>query len=294
MATLSFLHSQWFVEPPVPTHDFSGQTVIVTGANRGIGYEAIRHLLRLNAATVILAVRSVSRGNEAAAALHSATGRSGAVKIYELDMGNQESVKKFAAQMEDLDRLDAVLLNAGIYTQDFEFVDGHESTLTINVINTFLLAMLLVPTLRKSSQSWNIAPRISIVASDRHVMTNLPEWKAENTFQLLNDEKKAKMNDRYYVSKLLQILLGRELAKRLGDPRRRSAGASRIILNSFTPGYCFSGLTEKAHSVTAFGFWLLKKATARSTEVGGRTLVAAIAKGEESHGKYLNDCEVDE
>lgn len=196
MATLSFLHSQLFVEPPVPTHDFSGQTVIVTGANRGIGYEAIRHLLRLNAATVVLAVRSVSRGNEAAAALHSAIGRSGVVKVYELDMASQESTKKFVAQMEALDRLDAVLLNAGIYTQDFELVDGHESTLTINVINTFLLAMLLVPVLRKSSQSWNIAPRISIVASDRHVMTNLPEWKADNTFQFLNDRKKAKMNDR--------------------------------------------------------------------------------------------------
>ena len=196
MATLSFLHSQLFVEPPVPTHDFSGQTIIVTGANRGIGYEAIRHLLRLNAATVVLAVRSVTRGNEAAAALHSATGRSGVVKVYELDMASQESVKKFAAQMEALDRLDAVLLNAGIYTQDFEIVDGYESTLTTNVINTFLLAMLLVPVLRKSSQSWNIVPRISIVASDRHVMTNLPEWKANNTFQLLNDRKMAKMNDR--------------------------------------------------------------------------------------------------
>lgn len=196
MATLSFLHSQLFVEPPVPTHDFSGQTVIVTGANRGIGYEAIRHLLRLNAATVVLAVRSVSRGNEAAAALHSATGRSGVVKVYELDMASQESTKTFVAQMEALDRLDAVLLNAGIYTQDFELVDGYESTLTINVINTFLLAMLLVPVLRKSSQSWNIAPRISIVASDRHVMTNLPEWRADNTFQFLNDRKKAKMNDR--------------------------------------------------------------------------------------------------
>ena len=196
MATLSFLHSQWFVEPPVPTHDFSGQTVIVTGANRGIGYEAIRHLLRLNVATVVLAVRSVSRGNEAAAALHKATGRSGVVKVYGLDMASQESVKKFVAQIEALDRLDAVLLNAGIYTQDFEFMDGYESTLTTNVINTFLLAMLLVPVLRKSSQSWNIGPRISIVASDRHVMTNLPEWKADNTFQLLNDRKKAKMNDR--------------------------------------------------------------------------------------------------
>lgn len=99
---------------------------------------------------------------------------------------------------------------------------------------------------------------------------------------------------RYYVSKLLQILLGREMAKRLRDRRCGSTDTSRIILNSITPGYCVSGLTDKAHFVTALGFWVLRKTTARTAEVGGRALVAAVAKGEESHGKYLNDCEVDE
>lgn len=71
-------------------------------------------------------------------------------------------------------------------------------------------------------------------------------------------------------------------------------GTSNIIVNSFTPGYCTSGLIENVHGITGFALWLLSKATARTTEVGGRTLVAAIAQGDKSHGKYLNDGHIDE
>lgn len=195
MAYCSFLYSQFFVEPPMPDDDFTGRTVIVTGANKGLGLEAARHLLRLNASKVILAVRSLSNGNIAKTNLEVSTGRSNAVQVCELDMADHESVRNFAKQMEAMERLDAVILNAGIYTQDFVLVDGNESTITVNVINTFLLALLLVPVLRESSARWNSVPRMSIVSSDRHVMTNLPEWKADNTFEVLNHEK-SNMNER--------------------------------------------------------------------------------------------------
>ena len=179
----------------MPDDDFTGRTVIVTGANKGLGLEAARHLLRLNASKVILAVRSLSNGNIAKTNLEASTDRSNAVQVCELDMANHESVRNFANQMEAMERLDAVILNAGIYTQDFVLVDGHESTITVNVINTFLLALLLVPVLRKSSARWDTVPRMSIVSSDRHVMTDLPEWKADNTFEVLNN-KKSNMNER--------------------------------------------------------------------------------------------------
>jgi retinol dehydrogenase-12 len=195
MAYCSFLYSQFFVEPPMPDDDFTGRTVIVTGANKGLGLEAARHLLRLNASKVILAVRSLSNGNIARTNLEASTGRSNAVQVCELDMADHESVRNFANQMEAIERLDAVILNAGIYTQDFVLVDGHESTITVNVINTFLLALLLVPVLRKSSARWDTVPRMSIVSSDRHVMTDLPEWKADNTFEVFNNEK-SNMNER--------------------------------------------------------------------------------------------------
>lgn len=192
----SFLYSQLLVAPPVPHKDFTGQTIIITGANKGLGLEAARHLLHLNASRVILAVRSLSKGNAAKDDLEVSTGRLGAVEVCELDMASHESVRRFSDEISrTIDRLDAVILNAGIYSQDFELVDGHERTMTVNVVNTFLLALLLLPVLRKSAKTWNTVPRISIVSSDRHVMTDLPEWRAENTFQLLKEDR-SKMHER--------------------------------------------------------------------------------------------------
>lgn len=197
MSVRSFLHSQLFVTPPVPTYDFGGQTIIITGGNRGIGFEAARRLLNLNAKRVILAVRSVQRGQDAAEELEKSTDRSSSVQVEELDMASHESVKAFATRMEKLDRLDAVLLNAGMYTHRFYLADGYECHLTVNVINTIFLALLLLPTLRLSAEKSKSQSRISFVSSDRHVMFSLPEWKEERTFEILSDEKRAKMQERF-------------------------------------------------------------------------------------------------
>lgn len=196
MSALSFFRSQLFVTPPIPTYDFQDQTIIITGANRGIGLEAARHLLKLNAKRVVLAVRSAKRGQDAADELEKSTGRPGAVQVEELDMASQVSVKSFATRMKGMNRIDAVLLNAGIYTQEFSKADGFESHLTVNLINTFLLAILLLPTLRRSAETQKAQPRISFVSSDRHVMYKLPEWKEEKPFEVLSDEKRARMSER--------------------------------------------------------------------------------------------------
>jgi len=65
LALRTFLHSQVFGTPPYPTQSFANQTVIVTGSNVGLGFEAARHFYRLNCAKLILAVRTVSKGQAA-------------------------------------------------------------------------------------------------------------------------------------------------------------------------------------------------------------------------------------
>lgn len=67
-----------------------------------------------------------------------------------------------------------------------------------------------------------------------------------------------------------------------------------VVVNCLTPGYCHSGLLSNAKPITAFAFKMLAKATARTPDVGARTLVASVVKGTESHGRYINDGEVQE
>lgn len=61
----SYLNSQLFVTPGLPTKAFAGQTIIVTGSSTGLGFEAARHFVRLKASLVILAVRDIKKGQQA-------------------------------------------------------------------------------------------------------------------------------------------------------------------------------------------------------------------------------------
>lgn len=98
----------------------------------------------------------------------------------------------------------------------------------------------------------------------------------------------------YHVSKLLQILLARTLAWRLVQPTSADKQGPTIVVNTLTPGMCRSGLTKDLRGWFGAQIAIMTKLLARSTEVGGRTLVHAIAQGPESHGKYMNDGEVQE
>ena len=188
----SFLYSQLFVTLPEPTRDFSGQTIIVTGSNTGLGLEAARHLSRLNADLVILAVRNTEKGEAAKQTILASTQRSQtSIEVWELDMQSYDSIRAFCSRAEKLQRLDAVLENAGIQTKYFKLVGGFESTVTTNVIGTFLLALGMLPKLRESAARYNIQPRLSIVASDLHFIAKFPERDSTDIFAALNDEKTA-------------------------------------------------------------------------------------------------------
>ena len=131
-AGLSLLYSQFFVKLPVPRQSFAGQTIIITGSNTGLGREAARHIIDLGAAKVILAVRDVDKGEAAKKYILTDSGQSnasGVVEVWELNLSNYESIKAFARRAESLDRLDAVIQNAGISTSEFKLVEGNEYAL---------------------------------------------------------------------------------------------------------------------------------------------------------------------
>jgi retinol dehydrogenase 12 len=284
------MHRQWLEHPKIPTHDFSNQTIIVTGANVGLGKEAARYFVRLNAATVILACRTTAKGEEAQADIEKTTGRKNVLQVWHLDLSSYDSVKAFAAQCDTLPRIDVLLESAGIATETFARAEAHESTLTTNVISTFLLAFLLLPKLQTTARTFNVTPRLTIVSSDVHALPLFPERHAApgQIFATLDDQQKADMGARYSLSKLLEVLLIRLLAASPAFPSPTSGTdgpTPPVILNTVNPGLCHSGLLRERGTVGIIFKTLLH---ARSTEKGSRTLVLATGAGPESHGAYMS------
>ena len=181
---LSFVYRQKFVTLPYPNHAFTGQTIIVTGANVGLGLEAARHFTRLNASKAILGVRSLDKGNEAKKDIEESTRRTGVVEVWQLDLGSYESVKEFAQRAQGLQRLDIVVENAGIAGYQFAMAEDNESMITVNVISTFLLALLILPKLNAMAMNFNKQPHLVVVSSEVHAMA---KFKREGKSKLFED-----------------------------------------------------------------------------------------------------------
>lgn len=193
---MDMITSQIGTRPPYPNTDFSGKTIIVTGTNVGLGKESVKHFVRLNAEKVIGAVRSIARGEAAKEEIEAETGRRGVIELMECDLSSYGSVKAFASNVAKLDRVDAVVLNAGIATEKFEIFEDNESSITVNVVSTTLLILLLLPTLRSFAAKWDIVPVISVVGSNIHAFTKFPERKTPNSLATLNNQRTADMKDR--------------------------------------------------------------------------------------------------
>jgi NAD(P)-dependent dehydrogenase (short-subunit alcohol dehydrogenase family) len=314
---MSFAYSQLFVTPTLPSSDFAGQTIIITGSNTGLGLEAARQFVRLKASLVILAVRDIRKG-EAAKENIVRTESSNredvatCIQVWELDLASYDSVKAFARRVETLDRVDKVIENASIYPPKFdEGEGGDELSVVVNVISTFLLALLLLPKLRESATKTGTTPTLSVTGSFVHWFTKFPERNGkEGIFTTLADQSKANMVDRsvpsalaafllvirpkltdscrYNVTKAMQLYLVRELASLISS----SPKGPSVVLNISSPGYCRSSIFQSATGFMKTATSVLTVLFSRSTEAGGRTLVAGACGGSETHGQYLSDCKV--
>ena len=99
-----------FTENNVP--DQSGSTVVITGANTGLGYEAAR-VLSGRGARVLIACRSQQKAEDAIARIEKQNGTVN-ISYVPLDLGDLSSVKQCAAQLQAEERIDVLINNAGI------------------------------------------------------------------------------------------------------------------------------------------------------------------------------------
>jgi NAD(P)-dependent dehydrogenase (short-subunit alcohol dehydrogenase family) len=137
------------------------RTALVTGANKGIGFEVARELARLGL-RVFLGARNIGAGRAAADKLKSA----GEVAFLEVDVSKADSIRRAAEEVaRQTDRLDVLINNAGILRDDDKNAlsispEILEETLRTNTFGPWLVAQAFVPLLEKSA-----APRIVNVSS---------------------------------------------------------------------------------------------------------------------------------
>lgn len=286
---MGMLYSQLFRTPKVPSYSFAQQTVIITGGNTGLGKEAARHIANLGAKRVILAVRNTTAGEAARKDIIATTKIADyAISVWQLDLASYASVRAFAARAtSELERVDVLLNNAGVAMASWNVAEGHESTITVNVISTFLLTLLLLPKMRETATRHSVTPRAVIVSSEVHKFTKFTQRTEPDIFAALSDKNKSVIDDRYPLSKLLEVL-----AVRFGlGPALKNAKPQDgvVIVNYLNPGLCKTELSRNATGGMALQLTVMKALLGRTAEVGAITLVNAAAAGEESQGKYMSD-----
>ena len=161
----------------------------------------------------------------------------------------------------------------------------------MNTISTALLALLLLPKLR-ASKTERSTPHLAIVSSGTHRSVKPELVRVEgNLLEHLSNEKGFVGQTQYAVSKLFVEYITKELAALTRKPN----GELEVIVTSLCPGFCTSSLSRQYDSfiegIASYCFYGL---FGRSSEQGSRTLVSAVAQGEESHGKWWRDDEYQE
>ncbi|KAG0425210.1 hypothetical protein HPB47_027613 [Ixodes persulcatus] len=188
--------------------DMSGKTVVVTGANAGIGKETAKELARRNA-RVILACRNQDKARLAARDILSDTGNQ--VVCMQLDLCSLKSVRRFAKDiLEREDRLDVLINNAGIMppVRRDETEDGFESTFQANYLGPFLLTHLLLGVTANCCHPGFVTTELASHSSDLHtkftdfLIQNFgksPEEGAQTTVHLAVSEDVEHVTGRYFA-----------------------------------------------------------------------------------------------
>lgn len=190
-------------------YNLSNKTVIITGANSGIGKAASIQLAQIGA-NVVMMCRNKERGEQAMQDVKSAV-NSDQVELILVDMSSQESVRKAAkAFLSRHKRLDVIIHNAANFdhrqVKPVMTADGLENVFATNHVNIVLMTQLLLETLKASAPS-----RIITVASKG--LITYPFLDVD--FNNLAGEKKFSMQHAYYQAKQAQVMYTFDLAERL-------------------------------------------------------------------------------
>ncbi|KAI1300917.1 hypothetical protein F5Y03DRAFT_363291 [Xylaria venustula] len=280
-----FFSNQFRARPqwPSTSTDLSNQTAIVTGANIGLGYEAAMQLLGLKLSHLIVAVRSLNKGEAAASTMRKQYPKA-KIEVWLLDLSSYESVQAFAKKVEtSLARIDIVILNAGLGRLEYHKVDstGHEEIFQVNYLSNILLLILLLPTLKAKGPRGKPA-HVTIASAALTLVTQFVQRDTDPLFPALDDPNNFDRGDTYRVSKVLAEMFLWNLVDYVS--------ADDVIINLADPAFVRG--TDFARDLGSGGLKLLFNIfgliTGRTPKVGASCFIDAVVnKGKESHGCFL-------
>ncbi|KAH6625536.1 hypothetical protein C7974DRAFT_434591 [Boeremia exigua] len=290
---IDMLIGQAFGKLRIPDLNLTGKTIIVTGANTGLGLECVKHLMRLQASHIVLACRDVKKGQAAVQKIREEIkyGDSTKLEVWDLDLSSYDSVLAFNKRVDtELYRLDAFIANAGMEVQTFQVAENIEKHLTVNVVSCFMSAIACLPLLRKTSRDFDTHCTLTFCGSMYHIFGPDSEFDAAMTedadmFDALSDPTRTDIIWRYALSKLMVHQCFHELVAQVRNGVEHTD--SRVVVNIVNPGWCGTELSRAKPSNLGekFCFALM----GWTAEKGSRIYLHALAGGQKSHGQYLSE-----
>lgn len=269
--------------------DLSGQNFIITGASSGIGLSASRIIVS-KGAHVIMACRNLNKAQPLVDDINSTPSSSGGkASVIRLDTTELDSIDQFVPSLLELgvNRLDGLLLNAGIMMVDYREIDSRsekhpkiESQMACNVVGHFYLVHVLFDIIKAS-------PGLRIVGVSSIAADSTPEKDSINyeVFLGKNVNKYDKVES-YCNSKLADLLLVHELGRRL-----KNAGVDVAVVAAH-PGYSRTALQERAQGLLIQMYLQFSKFFSMDSDGGALVLVmaATMPKNEMPDKPYFTPC----
>lgn len=245
----------------------SGKTIIITGANSGLGLEATK-VLSQKGGTVIMAIRDLAKGQKVLNDILSKNPNA-KVELMELDLANLESIRSFAKEFKRKhSQLHILVNNAGIMwpSKRVATKQGWESQFGINHLGHFALTSLLFDVLNNTPSS-----RVVNQSSIAHRMIS------HINFNDLNWNKTYNKTKAYAQSKLANLLFTYQLQRKLTERQ------SNTIAVACHPGVAVTNLFRDSIGIVRWG----SKQVGQKAEFGALPLLRAATEEGLKGGEYI-------
>ncbi|KAI9700903.1 MAG: hypothetical protein M1820_006664 [Bogoriella megaspora] len=289
---MDFLKAQFTKIPRIAPRNLTNNTVLITGATGGLGFETARQILESKLKRVILAIRDLEKGKAVLRELEKEKFASTNIEIRSLDQATFSSVQGFVRDLKE-EPIHIAILNAGsnmehkfcLYQRRIrdKFASQRpraRSALAPPTTQSPPIQIVIHPFSRRAITS----PHLTFVASGLHEMAKFPEKSLPQgeILAALNDSKRYVQQDRYPTTKVISMLWMKELARRIQG--------EQIVINQPNPGFCKTDLMRHAKGMTGFMVKVFTALVARSAQDGARCILdSAVIKGSESHGCYVSE-----